>query len=295
MMNLSFRHARAALAAIALLTVTCRDVHVTAVDVARIEISPAAPSVEVAQTTPLVARVLSGGGRELQGRTVQWQTRDPSIATVSASGVVSGVAAGTTHIRAATEGVADSVSITVTPRPQIQLAADDVQFSAVQGTASPAAQTVAVSNGGGGSLTGLSAAVSYDAGQPSGWLTATLAATTAPTMLTLAAATGSLPVGSHTARVLVAAPTAANAPVTITVTFSIGHVPPSAPTSLTAGIVSSSQVHLAWAAAGGTVEEYRIERRTGATGAWTQLASISAGKSGWSRRMSSGWPNRIVL
>src|SRR5690606_19008201 len=87
---------------------------------------------------------------------------------------------------------------------------------------------------------------------------------------------GALPIGAHTARVLVAAPTASNSPVAITVTFSIGDVPPSAPTSLTASVVSSSQVHLAWGAAGGTVEEYRIERSTGTTSTWTQLASISA-------------------
>jgi hypothetical protein len=53
---------------------------------------------------------------------------------------------------------------------------------------------------------GLSTGVTYGAGQPTGWLVATLAATSTPTDLTLQAMTGTLVAGMYTATVAVSSP-----------------------------------------------------------------------------------------
>ena len=60
-----------------------------------------------------------------------------------------------------------------TSGPVIRLSAMSTTFTAVQGEASPAPQTLSVTNGGGGTLSGLvRGTISYDAGQPTGWLAA---------------------------------------------------------------------------------------------------------------------------
>ena len=122
------------------------------------------------------------------------------------------------------------------PSPVIALGATTVGFNAVQGGGNPASQTVAVTNGGGGTLSGLSVSVIYATGQPTGWLTATLGATTAPTDITLTAATASLSAGTYSATVRVASGVAQNTPQDITVTFTVAAPQPSIgaqPTSLT--------------------------------------------------------------
>ncbi len=129
--------------------------------------------------------------------------------------------------------------------PAIALGANTVGFSAVQNGGNPAAQAVAVTNAGGGTLTGLSVSVSYASGQPTGWLSATLGSSNAPTSITLAAATGSLAAGSYTATVRVASGVAQNSPQDITVTFTVGAAAPvirAQPTSLTfSGTTPASQ------------------------------------------------------
>ena len=111
------------------------------------------------------------------------------------------------------------VSFTVGAGPNIALNATALTFSAVPAAANPAAQQVAITNGGGGTLTGLAATVQYTTG--SGWLTATLNTTTAPATLTVQPATGALAAGTYTAKVLLASAGASNTPRTVDVTFSV--------------------------------------------------------------------------
>ena len=56
---------------------------------------------------------------------------------------------------------------------------------------------------------------------------------------------------------------------------------PGAPSNLTASAVSSSQINLSWAAGTGTIDSYRIERKTGA-GAFAEVASVSGATLGHS-------------
>src|SRR5205823_13076176 len=57
-----------------------------------------------------------GNGSTLTGRTVTWSTSASGVATVSASGLVSAVAAGSATITATSEGKSGSATVTV-PAP----------------------------------------------------------------------------------------------------------------------------------------------------------------------------------
>ena len=113
------------------------------------------------------------------------------------------------------------VTFTVTVPPIIALMPNQVTLAAAAGGASPAPQFVQVRNaGGGGTLTGLSGNVTYSPGQPTGWLTAILSTTTAPSQLTLSAATGALAAGVYAATVMVSATGATSMPVPVTLVVS---------------------------------------------------------------------------
>lgn len=117
------------------------------------------------------------------------------------------------------------VALTVTPHPNLALSRTSASFNAVFGGSAPAAETVTVTNGGGGELTGLSVGpVQYGAGA-SGWLQASIAPTTAPATITLAANQGSLPMGSYSATVPVQSPVAPNSPRSVQVTMTVGPAP----------------------------------------------------------------------
>jgi hypothetical protein len=92
--------------------------------------------------------------------------------------------------------------------PRIGLSPSSVAFAATAGSFEPASQTIQVTNPGGGTLQGLQVAVRYPAGGPSGWLTAQLQGTQAPTGIVVEALARNLPAGSHRATVRVTSPVA---------------------------------------------------------------------------------------
>ena len=104
--------------------------------------------------------------------TLTFQAVSSSLAkgTYSANVTVSSPVAGNS-----TQMVRATLTISADSQPVIQLSRSAVSFSAVQNGASPSSQTVSVTNGGSGSLTGLGVGVSYTRGQPSGWLAAVAA------------------------------------------------------------------------------------------------------------------------
>src|SRR3989441_101346 len=84
------------------------------VPVASVAVSPASPSIAVGQTVQLAAVTKEAAGNVLTGRTVTWTTSNSSVATVSASGLLTGVTIGTATITATSEGVASTAATTVT-------------------------------------------------------------------------------------------------------------------------------------------------------------------------------------
>jgi hypothetical protein len=198
------------------------------------------------------------------------QTTAPSTLTltVTTGSLAAGIYTGSVALTSAAASNSPrflSVAFTVTPPeagPTISLSSASQTFSAATGGPDPEAQTVSVTNGGGGTLSGLAVNVAYGVGEPTGWLSASLSGTTAPSTLTLTPTTGSLTEGTYTASVAVTSAVASNSPQFLDVTFTVT-LPP--PTNLTATAVSSSRIDLTWTDNASTEDGYKIERCAGAS------------------------------
>jgi uncharacterized protein YjdB len=106
------------------ITATCEGqvgtsaITVIVVPVASVSVSPASASVAVGGNRQLTAVPKDASGNSLSGRTVTWSSDNSAAATVSSSGLVKGVAAGTAHVTATCEGQSGFSTITVTaPSP----------------------------------------------------------------------------------------------------------------------------------------------------------------------------------
>ncbi|MGH6693460.1 MAG: Ig-like domain-containing protein, partial [Gammaproteobacteria bacterium] len=89
--------------------------------VASVEVTPASASVPVGGTVQLTATTRDAADQVLTGRTVTWTTNAPGVATVSATGLVAGVAEGPATITATSEGKSGAASVTVTAGGQAAL------------------------------------------------------------------------------------------------------------------------------------------------------------------------------
>jgi hypothetical protein len=112
--------------------------------------------------------------------------------------------------------------LNVTPGPAVLgVAPNTAQFQSTNGVNMSQPVSVVVYNTGGGTISGLTANVTYGAGQPTGWLTASLGATTAPTVLTLSGNALGLSDGTYNATVSVASAGVGNSPQTINVELTV--------------------------------------------------------------------------
>ena len=85
--------------------------------IALIRISPPAGNVAVGGTLTLQGEALDGTGAVLPNRLLEWTSSAPDIATVNATGVVTGVSVGQATISATGEGKSGTALITVLPTP----------------------------------------------------------------------------------------------------------------------------------------------------------------------------------
>ena len=92
-------------------------VAVTLPPVSAVSVSPASASVQPGQTLQLTATTLDSAGNVLTGRTVTWSSSNTAAATVSRTGLVSGVAAGSATITALSEGQSGTAVVAVTNAP----------------------------------------------------------------------------------------------------------------------------------------------------------------------------------
>ena len=167
----------------------------------------------------------------------------PQVLQVSAT--LGTLAAGTYtgHITVSATGAQGSpatitATLTVvppTPAPALSLSATALSFSGTQGSGTnPAAQTVNVTNTGGGSLT-------FGASSDSSWLSVGPVSGTAPQALQVSATLGTLTAGTYTGHITVTATGAQGSPATITVTFNIAPAVPALSLSKTALSFSGTQ------------------------------------------------------
>ena len=101
-------------------TATCETqtgssaITVAVIPVASLALTPSSASVNAGSTTQLTATPKDASGNTLTGRTITWSSDNTAAATVSSSGLVTGVAAGGANVTATCEGKTGSSAITVT-------------------------------------------------------------------------------------------------------------------------------------------------------------------------------------
>src|SRR6266516_4202235 len=115
--------------------------------VASVSISPASASVSVGQTVQLAALPKDANGNLLSGRTVSWSSGNTGIATVSASGLVTGVSAGAATITAASEGKSGTAAVTVSSVPVASVAVSPTSASLLVGQTQQLSATPKDANG----------------------------------------------------------------------------------------------------------------------------------------------------
>lgn len=250
-------------AALALLSMAaCQDVTVSPIEIASIEVEPNPVSVVEGETLSVSAVLREPGGEILEGRQVVWASDDAAVASVSDDGVIEGVEAGRTVIRAVAESAEGTAEVSVLAGPSIDLPGAltlDVRPGRTDDVA------VAVKNGGEGELTGLEVDVEIDDGANTGWLTAELEDSTAPTTLHLTLNARGLRPGIYIGRVVMGSPVARNGPQTLEVTLAVIEPRPriavsdsSVALSAVAG-QTASQVLTVENAGGGTLEAIDID------------------------------------
>ncbi|HEY1403934.1 MAG TPA: lamin tail domain-containing protein, partial [Pyrinomonadaceae bacterium] len=94
---------------------------IVTVPIARIEVAPAAASIERGGQQQFTARAFDAGGVELQGVVFRWQTTDATVATIDDNGLAQSATVGDTQITATARGVQSTPATlsVVSPQPKI--------------------------------------------------------------------------------------------------------------------------------------------------------------------------------
>ena len=201
---------------------------VTTVEVVLVEVMGDSTA-RVDETVQFSAAVRDASGAVLGGRVPTWSSGDPAVAAVNSEGRVEARSVGSAEIQATVEGVSGSRTITIFSMPVIQLPPEIVlfDFEVPEGTTRAQSREVRVSNGGGGTLSGLTVEISGTSdSDPLSWLTATLDGTEAPATLSVTVDPTGLPEGTHEGEVRLRARSAPNSLSTLPVRLRIGVASP---------------------------------------------------------------------
>jgi len=201
--------------------------------------------VGIDRTLQVQALSLDALGRLLVGLDIAWTSTSPATATVDGTGLVTGVAPGSTQIIASFAGMADTAFVEVLEPPVLVLSADSAAFSTAAGGADPAPDTIQITNGGVFPLEDLVVdSIVYDQAT-SGWITAVLGGTSAPTELEITVATSGITTATtYTGSVWLSGTDAVDSPAEVRVVLEI--TPAAAATiEISAGDGQTGEVGLA--------------------------------------------------
>ena len=117
------------------------------------------PSVQTAQTLGQMVQysavVRDGQGNELTGRTIEWTSTDPAVATIDDTGLATAVGVGETTVRATVEAAMGEATLSVQPTPsQMQEVAGDGQTAPAFSTL-PTDPAVRILDGAGNAIPGV--------------------------------------------------------------------------------------------------------------------------------------------
>jgi uncharacterized protein YjdB len=98
-----------------------------------VTLTPATTTLIVGATQPLTAQITDTLGNLLTGRPVTYVSSAPTVATVSAGGVVAAISAGTARITATSEGKSGTATINVVDEPVAALTVTPTAFALLTG------------------------------------------------------------------------------------------------------------------------------------------------------------------
>jgi len=168
-------------------------------------------NLSIGETATLSANLLDYQGRAVTPRAISWSVSPPGVVTLNgAQGTLTAITGGSATITAAVNSYkggggttkAHQLTISVSEgTPKLVLGQAALSSSITTGQSAPL-QVVNVTNGGSGTLSGLSiGTITYGQNQQAGWFSAALTSTTAPTTISVTYATTTLPAGTYTASV----------------------------------------------------------------------------------------------
>ena len=190
-----------------------------------VEVTNASPNGQVAGLEMFIDYLTGGGTGWLSASSLNGATAPTSVTVrPNAFGLDQGTYTAEMEIRSTTAvNSPQRIQVTLSvgaAQPRISLSQTTADFAIPRLTPNPVAHpAINIGNAGGGSLTGLSAVISYEG--VGGWLQASLDGTTAPTRLRLTASAGILGVGEYRATVEIRSSVAINSPQTVFVTLVI--------------------------------------------------------------------------
>lgn len=125
---------------------------VARVPAASVRVSPATASLTAGATQQVTATAYDAGGNLLAGRNVSWTSRDPKVASVSSTGLVTAIDSGTANVVATVEDQTAAAVITVRPAPVAKVTVTPAASSV--GVGGTVALAVAVTDANGTALAG---------------------------------------------------------------------------------------------------------------------------------------------
>jgi uncharacterized protein YjdB len=198
-------------------------VSVLAVPVAAVTVTPATSSIAQGASTQLISTERDSAGNVLTGRQRTWTSSDPAVASVSSTGLVTGVSpGGPVTITSTSEGVAGTASVSVLPPPgAITLSTPPTPLTVAPGFATSVVLQIGRSNYAG--IVTLSAT-----SQSSGVTVVFSSSSTLGNSATVTITTSSsVPLGSHVVAVTATGTGVVAATVTISFQATYGHLGPS--------------------------------------------------------------------
>lgn len=182
-----------------------------------ITLTPQAASVQVGVAQQFTAAPKDQYGNSMAGSSLRFASSNPEIATITTTGLATGIAVGTSTITVASDGISASALLTVTAPPNFTLSVAPSTLIVTQGSSIPGTITV---NPTGGFTSSVSLVAS---GLPSG-VTASFTSTSATTSILTLTASSTATTGATT--VVITGTSGALTPQTATIDLEVAQPPP---------------------------------------------------------------------
>ena len=111
-----------------------------------ITLTPQTPSVEVGATQQFQAKTTDQYGKPMANVPLTFASSNPTVATINATGLAIGIAAGTSNITVAANGISESALLTVSVEAPVGVSPATLAFSTTQQVGTSSTETITVTN-----------------------------------------------------------------------------------------------------------------------------------------------------